>query len=246
VFGSISVTCIVLSRSSTSLLSGMFVTIFMLLMHLPSSMRRFIPYLAGLFAVMIVTYALAVLRLIPGLDILFKPVAAITGKDMTFSSRSTIWEIIKENISLHPKLGGGYGAYWIGQDPSSPSFVFLPRMYFYPSESHNGYLEIVNDLGYVGLICLLGFLVYFLRQSLQLLKFDRSEGMLYLALFFAQAIANLSESTWFQVNAAFVFAIMTLATATLGRSLQHHLTEAVPGNTWRLARSGSVTGSLRR
>jgi hypothetical protein len=50
---------------------------------------------------------------------------------------------------------------------------------------------------------------------------------LYLSLFFAQAIGNLSESTWLQVNSAFVFAIMTVATFSLGRSLQQYETQAV-------------------
>jgi len=92
-------------------------------------------------------------------------------------------------------------------------------MYFYPSQSHNGYLEVVNDLGFVGLICLLGYLVSWVRQSLQLMKFDRAQGLLYLALFFQQAITNLSESTWFAINSAFAIAVATLATFSLSRSL---------------------------
>ena len=122
-------------------------------------------------------------------------------------------------VAYAPMLGSGYGAYWTGPVPSSPSYTFLGRMYFYPSQSHNGYLEVVNDLGFVGLICLLGYLVSWVRQSLQLMKFDRGQGLLYLALFFQQAITNLSESTWFAINSAFAIAVATLATFSLSRSL---------------------------
>ena len=95
-----------------------------------------------------------------------------------------IWNIIKEHIALSPVVGSGYGAYWPGPIPSSPSVVFLTRMGdFYPSQSHNGYLEIVNELGFVGLICLLTYLFYWVSQSLKLMKLDRSQGLLFLALF---------------------------------------------------------------
>jgi len=80
-------------------------------------------------------------------------------------------------------------------------------MYFYPTQSHNGYLEMVNDLGFVGLTCLLLYLVYWIRQSLQLMKLDRGQGVLFLGLFFQQAITNLTESTWLAINSAFAIAV---------------------------------------
>jgi O-antigen ligase len=98
--------------------------------------------------------------------------------------------------------------------------VFLTRMGdFYPSQSHNGYLEIVNDLGFVGLLCLLAYLYTWVSQSLQLMKLDRNQGLLFLALFFQQAITNLSESTWLAINAAFALALVMLATFCISRSL---------------------------
>jgi exopolysaccharide production protein ExoQ len=219
-FIGLSFTCVLLSRSSTSLLATILSTLFMLLvMVAPSNLRRFMPYIVSSFAVLVVVYALAVLNLVPGMSVLLDPVAELSGKDMTFSNRAVIWDIIKEHIQLAPLLGSGYGAYWTGPVPSSPSFTFLSRMYFYPTQSHNGYLEIVNDLGFVGLTCLLGYLVSWVYQSLQLMKFDRGQSMLFLALFFQQAITNLSESTWLAINSAFAIAVATLATFSLSRAL---------------------------
>ncbi len=213
-------TCVLLSRSSTSLMAAIVVALFMLLLQrAPGSLRRYMPYLIALFAVIVVTYALAVLNLIPGSAILLEPITAITGKDMTFSNRSEIWRIIKEHIQYAPMLGSGYGAYWIGPVPSSPSYTFLAQLYFYPTESHNGYLEIVNDLGYVGMVCLVGFLFVYIRQALQLMKVDRAQTVLLLGLFFQQAIVNLSESCWLAINAGFILCIMTLAVMALARAL---------------------------
>ena len=213
-------TCVFLSRSSTSLMATVFVfQFFMLSLRAPPSLKRYMPYLIITFSALIITYAIAVLKLVPGMDVLLEPIAAATGKDLTFSNRSVIWEIIKEHVQLAPMLGSGYGAYWTGPNPWSPSYVFLGRMWFYPTESHNGYIEVVNDLGFVGLLCLLGYLIAYVRDSLRLMRIDRNQGALFLGLFFLQAIMNLSESTWLQTNASFIFLIMTLATVSLARAL---------------------------
>jgi len=214
-------TCVLLSRSSTSLLASVLSTVFMLLMvSVPMNLRRYMPYVVGGFAMIVTLYALAVLNLIPGTGVLLEPIAQLTGKDLTFSGRGAIWDIIKEHIQSAPWFGSGYGAYWTGASFDSPSYVvFMTRMYFYPSEAHNGYLEIVNDLGFAGLACLLGYLIVWVRQSLRLMKFDRAQAVLFLAIFFQQAITNLSESTWFAINSAFAIAVVTLATFALARAL---------------------------
>jgi O-antigen ligase len=213
--------CLVLSKSSTSILATTLGVVFLLLLlRMPSIKGRYSRYIVIAFAVTIVAYALAVLKLIPGLDtVLLGPVTAITGKDMTFSNRSSIWQIVKDHAELSPILGTGYGAFWTDPVPGSPSYIMVVRLYFWPSESHNGYLEIFNDLGVVGLICLVGYLIVFVRQSLRLFRSDRSLGALYLALFFQQAMTNLSESCWFSANGVLAVSMMCLATCSLARSL---------------------------
>jgi exopolysaccharide production protein ExoQ len=220
-FVGLSFACVLFSRSSTSLLATTLSALFMaLVMVAPSNVGRFMPYIVSSFATLVVVYALAVLNIIPGMSLLLDPIAELSGKDMTFSNRAVIWDILKAHIDLAPLLGSGYGAYWTGPVPSSPSYAFLRLMQgFYPSQAHNGYLEMVNDLGFVGLFCLLGYLVSWVYQSLQLMKLDRGQGMLFLALFFQQAITNLSESTWLAINSAFAIAVATLATFALSRAL---------------------------
>jgi exopolysaccharide production protein ExoQ len=214
-------TCLWLSKSATSFLATAFASLLILMILRTSpAIRRYTKYLVVSFAALVIAYALAILQLVPGLaTVLLGPITAITGKDMTFSNRAMIWDIIKEHAQFHPLLGTGFGAYWTGMDPSSPSYVFLLRMYFWPSEAHNGYLDVVNDLGFVGLIFLLGYLAVYIQQSLRLLKTDRPQGALYLALFFQQAMTNLSESCWFSPMGILPLVIMTLSTFTLARAL---------------------------
>ena len=143
--------CLMMCRSSTSLMSTAFATFFLiLLLRPPGSMRRQMPYFVGLFATAVLVYATAVLNIVPGLGAILTPIAMITGKDLTFSGRTNIWYVLKLHISQHPLLGTGYGAYWIGPVPSSPSYEMVRWLWFYPTEGHNGYLDVINDLGYVG------------------------------------------------------------------------------------------------
>lgn len=223
----IALTCLVLSRSSTSLLSMLLAVFFMVMvLRVPVIKRRFTTLVVvGIFTTILI-YELAVQNLIPGVSTLLAPVMHLTGKDMTFSARSIIWDVVKQHSAAAPWLGTGYGAYWTGANPGSPSYVFVGLMNFYPSASHNGYLEVLNDLGRVGLICLLAFLVFYLRQALQLMSFDRGQAVLYLALLFQQMVDNLSESEWFSRTATCT--ILLLASVCLSRALVDKRMSASP------------------
>jgi O-antigen ligase len=228
---SASVACLVGSRSSTSIFAAAFAVLFMLLILRPPSpgLRRYVPYFTGIFATVIMIYSLAVLNIVPGLGTLLEPVTLLTGKDMSFSGRTIIWDIIREEITKHPVLGIGYAAYWTGPVPTSASYTFVQRTYVYPTESHNGYLDVVNELGFVGGLFLVGYLVVFLRQSLRLMKIDRYQGGLYLGLLFQEFIGNLSEAHWWTVASGH-FLVMTMATFAMARALlQADLAAAAPG-----------------
>ncbi len=211
--------CLVMSRSSTSIMATVFATVFMLiLLRSPGSMRRYLPYFVGIFATLTLIYAIAVLHLIPGMEVLLEPITVFTGKDLTFTGRTSIWAVLNEQIRLHPWLGLGYGAYWVGPIPTSPSYDMLMRLYFYPTEGHNGYLDLINDLGLAGGLCLFAYFYNYIRDGLRLLRVDRYQAGLYLTLLFRGFIADMSESHWFSVLSV-DFVIMTLATTSLARSL---------------------------
>lgn len=211
--------CLVMCRSSTSLMATVFSACFMILLLRPSgSMRRLMPYVVGIFAAAVLVYALAVLNIVPGMSVILTPISMITGKDLTFSGRTNIWYLLKLHIRQHPLLGTGYEAYWVGPVPSSPSYDMLSQLWFYPTEGHNGYLDVINDLGYVGGACLLAYFIVYLRQGLDLMRLEKARGVLYLALIFRGFLADMSESHWFSVT-SIDFVIFTLATFSLAREL---------------------------
>ena len=239
-----SLACVFLSRSSTSVLSVLLCIPFLiLLLRTRPALRRSMRYIIGGFAAVILIYSLAMLNLIPGAGVLLTPITAITGKDLTFSGRTPIWNIMVESIGRHPWLGVGLGAYWTGPVPTSASYEFVVRTYVYPTESHNGYLDVINDLGFVGGACLIAYLISFLRQSLAVFAVDRNQGALYLALLFQGFIGNLSESHWFKVS-SFDFLFITLATAAMARQLVEFKKDRQPVRTAQPYRG--VRNAVRR
>ncbi|NDI08743.1 MAG: S1 RNA-binding domain-containing protein [Actinobacteria bacterium] len=143
----------------------------------------------------------------------------MSGKDMTFSGRTTIWAIMKDEIFKHPLLGIGYASFWLGPDFPSPAFIFKIRMYIYPGEAHNGYLEVMNELGSVGIFALIGYLFEYIKQSVRLLQFDRRKAALYIAMLFSQLIANMSEAYWWNI-ASVQFFVITLVTFDMACTLR--------------------------
>jgi O-antigen ligase len=235
--------CLVGSRSQTSIMATVFAVMFMLLLlRTPGTLRRTMPYLVGGFAAVILIYALAVLRLVHGLEGLLTPIQTLTGKDLTFSGRTKIWGVLNDHIHLSPLLGSGYGAYWVGEYPWSPSYEMKTRLYFYPTEGHNGYLDVINDLGYVGGALMFGYFIQYIRDGLKLFKSDRYQAGIYLAVLFRGFLADMSESHWF--NALSVdFVLMTLATAALARSLlQIDLEQRARARIARAAATAAAAG----
>jgi exopolysaccharide production protein ExoQ len=223
----VSFLCLILSRSNTSLLASVVAVISMVLvMRVPVIRQRYSTPVVVAIASLILLYELVIQNVIPGVNTLMGPILSLVGKDVTFSARSIIWGVIKEHIQGAPWLGSGYGAYWTGPFETSPSYVFIPLMFFYPTEAHNGYLDVINDMGMAGLICLLAFLYWFLRQGIQLLRLDRPRAALYLALLFQEMIIDMSESEW--LSRTSTFAILLLATTCLSRGLLDARARAQP------------------
>jgi len=242
------VACLLGSRSSTSLFACLFaIALMLLVLKGPfAKRRRLVKLFTFVLATLFLVYSLGVLNIVPGLSAFIEPIIAMTGKDMTFSGRTTIWAIMNTQIVLHPILGIGYAAFWLGPDPPSPAYMFKELMYIYPGEAHNGYLDVMNELGAVGILALIGYLFEFLRQAARLLPFDRAKASLYIALLFMEFIANLSEAHWWNL-ASVNFVIMTLATFDMARStLEMRRQAAAPGHAAGTATPRTTRGPQPR
>lgn len=116
----------------------------------------------------------------------------LTG-DPTFTGRSYIWQIIEQHADLKPWFGWGYQSYWLV--PNSP---ILQEQSFVRDmlSSHNGYLDVRVQVGYVGLFLFVLFLISVFRQLDFLVRMDPLRSWLFAALGSFIIMVNYLDTTW--------------------------------------------------
>jgi len=83
---------------------------------------------------------------------------ASIGKDDTLNGRVPIWEIITERIQERPWLGYGYFGFWQDWKGKWSAMIFR-AIPWHPDQAHNGFLDVVLQLGIVGgVVFMLAFL----------------------------------------------------------------------------------------
>ncbi len=94
------------------------------------------------------------------------------GRDVTLTGRTGIWDIVIEKISARPWFGYGYKSFWLGMEGESADVWYVT--FFLAPHAHNGYLDLMLDLGLVGfslfaisLTGTIGRAIVWLRQQSQ-------------------------------------------------------------------------------
>lgn len=138
-------------------------------------------------------------------DYHFSDLSMLLFNDTTFTGRTVIWDFIFGIISREPLLGQGYGSFWgIGSDSiaarEAPGFVaFL-------LQSHNGYVDVVLELGVVGFFLLI-LLLFSMLFDVSRLRGEgdranggagRAEAWLFMSVALVAICHNMLESSWFR------------------------------------------------
>lgn len=111
------------------------------------------------------------------------------GKDPSFSGRTDLWTAMFISIMQHPIFGTGYQAFW-SVVPPSPYLQHIFKLFVWiPNESHNGFIDITNEVGFVGLFI---FIAMLLRYFLNLRKLANPDIWKWLII--AAIIGNMQES----------------------------------------------------
>jgi exopolysaccharide production protein ExoQ len=78
---------------------------------------------------------------------------ALVGKDPTLTGRTSIWGAILVSVMKQPLLGYGYGSFWTSLTGESANVILA--IGWVMGYAHNGFLQILLDVGWLGLILLL-------------------------------------------------------------------------------------------
>ncbi len=78
-------------------------------------------------------------------------VASLFGKDTTLSGRTLLWAAVENAIKKRPWFGYGYAVFWARPGADTLLAASQAAMGEIPAHSHDGYLDVMLDLGIVGL-----------------------------------------------------------------------------------------------
>jgi O-antigen ligase len=159
-------------------------------------------------------------------------IGGLFGKDATFSCRSLIWTEMFEEIKQHRWLGTGIGNFWGEPASGAMSDRLVEKLQWDVPSAHNGYLEVANELGLIGLGLFAVFFVIHGLQLARLARFDRPRFALHLALLVYIFLANITESGWFRPSSTThviaVYCSLEVSRLLLARRLAVARSEAPP------------------
>jgi exopolysaccharide production protein ExoQ len=116
------------------------------------------------------------------------------GKDTTLTGRTDLWPLVIEMIGKQPWIGYGYGGFWQGLNGVGSAYIWRATGWL-PSHPHNGFLQILLDLGVLGLgVFTIGYIITFIR-SFAFLRSYKTVDSLWPLLHLVQLLLNsLTES----------------------------------------------------
>ena len=139
------------------------------------------------------------------------------GRDMTLTGRTFLW---KDLLAFHtnPLIGVGYGSFWLGR-----RLAILWDMYSWmPNESHNGYLNVYLELGYVGLCLLFGVIYCAFKNIKKELAYNFDYGRFRMGIFFIALLYNVTEDAIGKMTLLwFVFLLVSLDIPRLSPSINN-------------------------
>ena len=128
------------------------------------------------------------------------------GRDETLTGRTEIWAELLPVVIQNPFLGSGFGAFW------TPKAIDLYRI----GEAHNGYLEVLLELGFVGLLLFSMFLLSCCRKAQRALGHNYDWGSLWICFLLMALIHNISETSINSFTTQLTAVLLFLAVSSTG------------------------------
>ncbi len=118
----------------------------------------------------------------------------LVNRSPRLTGRTDLWDAVFAAIMKRPFLGYGFNGFWQGMQGESASVLLTVR---WPAlHSHNGFLDLMLDLGFLGLITFVIGYFHLLRRAIELIRKVRGPLPIWLCTYLAfMFFYNLSESS---------------------------------------------------
>lgn len=142
-------------------------------------------------------------------------------KDLTLTGRTDFWPLIVDKINQRPILGYGLSGFWqpwLGED-NPASDIIVARTQFRPVHSHNGFLDLALELGWLGLaLFTCSFLNNVAKGVVYLGKARLPESGLPLLLLTYNLMTNITETGLIGISTIWFWYVVTTVRLTLDTS----------------------------
>lgn len=137
----------------------------------------------------------------------FLDISSYFGRDETLTGRSDIWAILVPYALKKPLLGHGFGGFWTTGMREMTS-----------SHAHNGYLDAILNIGFVGLWLLAAYFLSSCERAAKTARIDFYWGVLFECFILMAVVHNIGESSIHELTGTLTAAILLfyVATATAG------------------------------
>lgn len=140
------------------------------------------------------------------------------GRDATLTGRTQVWGLVLA-VPVNRWVGAGYESFWVGDRlvelrDAMPNFPI--------NEAHNAYIEVLLNLGWVG-VSLIGLLLLTgYRKVIVRFRQDPDSGSLLLGFFLATIFESLTEAAYRLMTPAWIFFLLAVFAASQGISSENH------------------------
>jgi O-antigen ligase len=116
----------------------------------------------------------------------------VINRNQGLSGRISLWNAVWFSISRQPWLGYGFDAFWQGMHGESANVLLAVG--WSPEYAHNGFLDLILEMGFVGLaVFAVGYFALW-RRALIVVSRDSSPGATWLCMYLAfMLFYNLTE-----------------------------------------------------
>jgi exopolysaccharide production protein ExoQ len=121
---------------------------------------------------------------------------AAMGRNPTLTDRTEVWGVLRQ-IAGNPVVGTGFESFWLGKRLD----ILWGIYWWHPNEAHNGYLEILLQLGWIGVGLLAVVLISSYRVAFSAWRSDPKTGAIFLCYFFLGLVYNFTEAAFFKILA---------------------------------------------
>jgi len=160
----------------------------------------------------------------------------LVGRDSTLSGRMELWSALVPKIIAHPWLGYGYSSFWLGMEGQSSADIWS-ILHWHVPHSHNGFLDLTEELGIAGLGLFLAGMILSARCGLYWARTQQAViGLWPLTYISFMFLFNLSEGSILRQDN--IFWVLYVATSVfVVNEAKYLLLESPQGQASRVEKS---------